>query len=218
MPAADTGFFVITGGPGSGKTTLVEALRRAGYACSVEAGRAIIQDQVARGGRALPWIDPAAFAQMDVEIQSTLLRERLDSLAVRLGKDRIRLSLPPLTRAWEERGLVQKIDSLRSAGWSKWEIGNASGWSYLGIDPVSLEDFRPYFDELIESRAFYVVVRDGDVRGFYRVTRHKARSGHGALLTTLAIAPAEKSSGLAVAMMEEAIDTLRAKMDVLTKT
>jgi ribosomal protein S18 acetylase RimI-like enzyme len=82
---------------------------------------------------------------------------------------------------------------------------------YLGIDPVPLDGFRAYFDELVASGAFYVVTRNGEVRGFYRVTRHKARSGHGALLTTLAIAPAEKSSGLAVAMMEEAIDALRAQ-------
>jgi ribosomal protein S18 acetylase RimI-like enzyme len=80
---------------------------------------------------------------------------------------------------------------------------------YLGIDPVPLEGFRPYFDELVESGAFYVVTRDDEVRGFYRVTRHTARSGHGALLTTLAIAPAEKSTGLALAMMEEAIAILR---------
>ena len=80
---------------------------------------------------------------------------------------------------------------------------------FLGIDPCSPSEFAPYFDELVASGAFYVVTRDGHVRGFYRVTRHKARSGHGALLTTLAIAPAEKSSGLAVAMMEEAIETLR---------
>jgi predicted ATPase len=57
-------FFVVTGGPGSGKTTLIEALNRSGYACSVEAGRGIIQDQVEIGGRALPWIDPAAFAEL----------------------------------------------------------------------------------------------------------------------------------------------------------
>ena len=57
-------FFVITGGPGSGKTTLIEALERAGYARTVEAGRAIIQDQVAIGGHAVPWGDRAAFAEM----------------------------------------------------------------------------------------------------------------------------------------------------------
>lgn len=33
--------FVITGGPGSGKTTLIEALARAGRATSAEAGRGL---------------------------------------------------------------------------------------------------------------------------------------------------------------------------------
>ncbi len=56
-------FHVITGGPGAGKTTLIDALRRAGFACSVEAGRGIIQDQVAIDGPALPWQDRAAFAE-----------------------------------------------------------------------------------------------------------------------------------------------------------
>jgi predicted ATPase len=57
-------FFILTGGPGSGKSTLVEALRVAGYCGTVEAGRGIIQDQVAIGGRALPWVDPASFAEL----------------------------------------------------------------------------------------------------------------------------------------------------------
>lgn len=56
--------FVLTGGPGSGKSALIEALERAGYARSVEAGRGIIQDQVAIGGPALPWRDPPAFAEL----------------------------------------------------------------------------------------------------------------------------------------------------------
>ena len=57
-------FYVLTGGPGSGKSAVIEALHRAGYACTVEAGRGIIQDQVAIGGRALPWHDPAFFAEL----------------------------------------------------------------------------------------------------------------------------------------------------------
>ncbi|MGA3348907.1 MAG: AAA family ATPase [Candidatus Sulfotelmatobacter sp.] len=38
-------FFVITGGPGSGKTTLIDALQQAGYARSIEAGRGAIQSR-----------------------------------------------------------------------------------------------------------------------------------------------------------------------------
>jgi predicted ATPase len=57
-------FYIVTGGPGSGKTSLLEALRLRGYACSVEAGRGIIQDQVSIAGRALPWQDRSLFAEL----------------------------------------------------------------------------------------------------------------------------------------------------------
>jgi predicted ATPase len=54
---------IVTGGPGSGKTTLIAALQARGHATSPEAGRAIIRDQMEIGGHALPWSDPRAFAE-----------------------------------------------------------------------------------------------------------------------------------------------------------
>jgi predicted ATPase len=57
-------FIVVSGGPGSGKSTLIDALERAGFGRTLEAGRGIIQEQVAIGGQGLPWIDPALFAEM----------------------------------------------------------------------------------------------------------------------------------------------------------
>jgi predicted ATPase len=57
-------FFVITGGPGAGKTTLIEALGQRGLATMPEAGRAIIQHQLAIGGAALPWADRELFADL----------------------------------------------------------------------------------------------------------------------------------------------------------
>lgn len=57
-------YHIITGGPGAGKTTLLDALKGAGFGCSVEAGRGVIRDQVAIDGPALPWRDPAAFAEL----------------------------------------------------------------------------------------------------------------------------------------------------------
>jgi putative protease len=66
----------------------------------------------------------------------TLLRERLAQLRETLGPDRIRLALPPLTRAWEEVGLRHKIERLKQDGWRKWEAANLSAWHYLGVDPL----------------------------------------------------------------------------------
>lgn len=64
MPDGQSRFIVITGGPGSGKSTLIDALKRAGHHASAEVGRGIIQAQMAIGGRALPWVDPPLFAEM----------------------------------------------------------------------------------------------------------------------------------------------------------
>jgi putative protease len=62
----------------------------------------------------------------------TLLAERLEALGALLGRERLRLALPPLTRMWEENGLRHKIARLRAAGWRRWEASNLSAWSYLG--------------------------------------------------------------------------------------
>ena len=56
-------FFVLTGGPGAGKTTVLEHIGAKGHAVTTEAGRAIIQDQSAIDGPALPWKDPSIFAE-----------------------------------------------------------------------------------------------------------------------------------------------------------
>lgn len=64
MRDAPENLFVLTGGPGAGKTTLIDALGDAGYATRPEAGRAIIRDQMQIDGPALPWNDPMLFAEL----------------------------------------------------------------------------------------------------------------------------------------------------------
>ncbi|WP_213989848.1 AAA family ATPase [Sodalis sp. dw_96] len=54
---------IVTGGPDSGKTTLINKLHKMGYACTVESGRGVIQAQVAIEGQALPWKNPLLFAE-----------------------------------------------------------------------------------------------------------------------------------------------------------
>jgi predicted ATPase len=63
MTLTNVRFVALTGGPGSGKSTLIDALARKGHAAIPEAGRAIIQEQVASGGHALPWDNRALFAE-----------------------------------------------------------------------------------------------------------------------------------------------------------
>jgi putative protease len=65
------------------------------------------------------------------------LREKFQGIAERVGRDRVRLALPALTRAWERRGLEHKIATLRGEGWRKWEAANLSAWHDLGIDPAA---------------------------------------------------------------------------------
>jgi len=63
--------YVITGGPGFGKSVLIEKLRELGYPVGGEIARQIIEQQVANGGDLLPWKDAGGFEKnvMDERIK-----------------------------------------------------------------------------------------------------------------------------------------------------
>ena len=48
---------VITGAPGTGKTSIIAQLKKLGHSCSEEISREIIAEQIASGGKMLPWLD-----------------------------------------------------------------------------------------------------------------------------------------------------------------
>lgn len=54
-------FVLISGCSGGGKSTLLNELQNRGYAVMQEPGRRIVQEQLAVGGTALPWLDMEAF-------------------------------------------------------------------------------------------------------------------------------------------------------------
>jgi predicted ATPase len=60
-------FFVFTGGPGVGKTTVIRHLQAMGERVVEETHRAVIREQMASGGAAVPWIDPAAYGRITAE-------------------------------------------------------------------------------------------------------------------------------------------------------
>ena len=56
--------FVLTGGPGAGKTSVLSELEKRGYQVVPEVARQIIQEQVRDGGRALPWADRKLYTDL----------------------------------------------------------------------------------------------------------------------------------------------------------
>jgi predicted ATPase len=56
--------FVVTGGPGSGKTTVLLELEKRGYRFAPEVARQIIQEQVQASGTALPWSDRELYTRL----------------------------------------------------------------------------------------------------------------------------------------------------------
>ncbi len=55
---------VISGGPGSGKTTIINALHSLNYFCVDEAARQVISEQVAINSNAVPWKDVLGFSRL----------------------------------------------------------------------------------------------------------------------------------------------------------
>lgn len=64
MPDPKSNLFVITGGPGAGKTALIEALAESGQQTAAESGRRIIRQQKLISGPARPWCDPGLYAEL----------------------------------------------------------------------------------------------------------------------------------------------------------
>ena len=59
--------FMVSGGPGSGKTTTLNELAKMGFRIAPEVARQIIREQVETGGDAVPWGDRAAYTRLMLE-------------------------------------------------------------------------------------------------------------------------------------------------------
>lgn len=75
-------FFVFTGGPGVGKTTLIDHLEGRGERVVTETHRAVIAEQAAAGSRAVPWDDYAACCELCVRRDIA----KFDALARETGR------------------------------------------------------------------------------------------------------------------------------------
>ena len=57
-------FHIITGGPGVGKTTLINELQQKQMNCIPEVAREIIKDQLRNNGQALPWENAKEYSKL----------------------------------------------------------------------------------------------------------------------------------------------------------
>ncbi|WP_338839239.1 AAA family ATPase [Flavobacterium ginsenosidimutans] len=60
-------FYVITGGPGVGKTSVIDELSQCGYSIAIEDARRIIREQIVIQGDGLPWRNKSLYAQLMLE-------------------------------------------------------------------------------------------------------------------------------------------------------
>jgi len=97
--------YVITGGPGFGKTELIQELRNSGLLCSEEYARDLIETQLQSGGDILPWKNPKLF-------QQEVLKQRIDFYE----------SVPDGTMAFADRGIPDQLVFARYKGFGSPEI------------------------------------------------------------------------------------------------
>ena len=62
--------YIVTGAPGTGKTSVINELKKRGFHCIDENSREIINDQIKNGGDILPWKNQVAFENKIINLRT----------------------------------------------------------------------------------------------------------------------------------------------------
>lgn len=136
--------YVITGGPGFGKTQLINELRKLGHLCSGEFARDLIENQLQSGGDILPWKNPKLFQQ-------------------EISKQRIGFfeSVSDGTVAFADRGIPDQLAFARYKGFGAPAIltENARKYRYAPLVFLTPPWFEIYANDRIRTETFEEAIR-----------------------------------------------------------
>ncbi|THV21396.1 AAA family ATPase [Peteryoungia ipomoeae] len=146
-------FVILTGCSGGGKSTLLAELARRGLATVEEPGRRIVRHQQAISGRALPWIDLAAFAQEAIRLG----REDRRRMAGHGGRVFFDRSLIDATSALAiATGDQSEIEALRTDGRYHHRVFAVAPWPEIFVeDQERRHDFAAAVEEYERLGALY---------------------------------------------------------------
>lgn len=77
MKHQNNNFYILTGGPGVGKTSVLDELEKSGYIVMPETARAIIKEQMAVDGEALPWKNKESYMRLMLEASAESYQEAI---------------------------------------------------------------------------------------------------------------------------------------------
>ena len=93
---------------------------------------------------------------------------------------------------------------------------------YLLYEPMSGEEFRDIFDDLLKKEIIYIFEDKGQLAGMFKLVSYTHRASHVAYLGGLAIHPSYSGKGLGSVMMKEILahakkqDFLRIELSAAT--
>jgi predicted ATPase len=108
--------YIITGGPGAGKTSLLTTLQNYGYPCSAEVSRALIMEELAKSSRCLPWLDLNCFAEKALERMISSYHMAADQVKVAAETETAETEEAENDLVFFDRGIPDIIAYLSAAG------------------------------------------------------------------------------------------------------
>jgi len=124
-------YFIITGAPSTGKSSVVNELIKRGYVCHDEIARQVIKENQGKNNNLLPWVDMLAFSD---EVYS-----RMEKLVASLGND---------TLCFLDRSMVDLIGYMNFAN-QEAPVRYAEGAKKAGYSPDVF--YMPFWKDIFAN-------------------------------------------------------------------